>query len=64
MIKCSFCEQSLACKSCGKPFHPRTAEGHVGVYQPDMHINCPECQNVLTCKACGFVYGEEEEDEG
>jgi hypothetical protein len=63
MIKCSFCERPLACKSCGKPFQPRHSETHVAVYQPDMAISCPECQKLLVCKWCGFAYGEEEEEE-
>jgi rubredoxin len=62
-MKCSFCEQPLACKSCGKAFAPRKGETHLGAYQPDTHVNCPECQKVLICKACGYVYGEEERDE-
>jgi hypothetical protein len=61
MIKCSFCEQPLVCKSCGRVFHPRRGETHVAVYQPDMSISCPECQKQLICKACGFAYGEDEE---
>jgi hypothetical protein len=63
MMKCSFCEQPLVCKACGRAFHPRRGETHVGVYQPDMAILCPECQKPLACKACGYVYGEDEEDE-
>ena len=63
MIKCSFCEQPLICANCRKPYHPRSGEAHVAVFQPDMHIACPECQRVLTCKACGFVYGQAEEEE-
>ncbi len=59
-MKCSFCEQPLACKACGQPFRPRGSEGHVGAYQPDMEVLCPECQKVLACKACGYVYGEPE----
>jgi hypothetical protein len=61
MIKCSFCEQPLICKACGRAFQPRRGEAHVAVYQPDMAISCPECQKQLVCKACGFVYGEDEE---
>ncbi len=65
MMKCSFCEQPLVCKSCGHPFHARTGETHVGVYQPDVEVTCQQCQKVLVCKSCGFVYGEDEsEDEG
>lgn len=63
MIKCSFCEQPLACKACCKPFHPRKGETHVGVYQPDMQVFCPECQSLLACRQCGFVYGEADYDE-
>jgi hypothetical protein len=63
MIKCSFCEQTLVCKACHKPFHPRRGETHVGVYQPDMAIACPECQKTLVCQACGYSYGREEESE-
>jgi hypothetical protein len=62
MIKCSFCEQPLVCKACGRPFQPRRGETHLAVYQPDMTIACPECQKQLICKACGFVYGEDDED--
>jgi DNA-directed RNA polymerase subunit RPC12/RpoP len=62
-MKCSFCEQLLACKSCGKPFQPRRAETHLAAFQPDMEISCPECQKVLSCKACGFVYGGSADDE-
>lgn len=62
-MKCSFCEQPLICKSCGRPFHPRGSEGHVAVYQPDMIVYCPECKAMLVCKSCGYAYGEEEEDE-
>ena len=61
-MKCSFCEQSLVCRHCGKPFQPRRGETHVGVFQPDMQVSCPECQHVLTCKHCGFVYGEDQEE--
>ncbi len=65
MLKCSFCDQALLCKTCGKPFRPRRSETHVAVYQPDMEIFCPECEHQLVCKACGFVYGgEEDDDEG
>jgi len=63
MMKCSFCEQALVCKSCGQPFRPRQGETHVGVYQPDVAVSCPECQKLLICKACGYAYGEEEKDE-
>jgi hypothetical protein len=62
-MKCSFCEQPLVCKTCGKAFVPRRAETHQGTFQPDTQVSCPECQKVLVCKACGFVYGEEEKDE-
>jgi hypothetical protein len=62
MIKCSFCEQPLICKSCGRPFQPRQSATHIAVYQPDMAISCPECQELLVCKACGFAYGEDEGD--
>ena len=60
MIKCSFCEQPLICKSCHRPFQPRQGESHLGVYQPEMEVNCPECQKVLVCKNCGFIYGADE----
>jgi hypothetical protein len=63
MIRCSFCEEPLACAACGKPFRPKTGEGHVGVYQPDMAVSCPECQMLLVCKSCGYSYGEEEDKE-
>jgi len=63
MIKCSFCEQPLVCKSCGQPFHPRQEETHIGLYQPDMAISCPLCQKPLVCKACGYAFGEVEEDD-
>ena len=62
MIKCSFCEQPLACAACGKPFVPRSSEVHAAVYQADMAISCPECEEQLVCKACGFVYGGEEKE--
>lgn len=62
MVKCSFCEHPLTCKACKAPYQPRTPEGHVAVYQPDMQIICPECQQVLTCQNCGFVYGEPGEE--
>ena len=61
MIKCSFCEQALVCKACGRPFRPRQGETYTAVYQPDMAISCPECQTLLVCKACGYAYGEEKE---
>ena len=60
MIKCSFCEHPLVCKSCGEPFRPRTGDAHLAVYQPDVAISCPECKNLLVCKDCGFAYGEDE----
>jgi hypothetical protein len=60
MIKCSFCERPLVCKACNKPFHPRSGETHLGVYQPDTAVSCPECQKLLVCKHCGFAYGEDE----
>jgi len=63
MIKCSFCEQTLVCKACGRLFRPRSGETHLAVYQPDMSISCPECQERLICKNCGYTYGEDEEDE-
>ncbi len=63
MIKCSFCEQPLVCKACHQPFRPRTGEGRVAVYQPDMEVSCPHCQKLLVCRACGFAYGEQEEKE-
>jgi len=62
-MKCSFCEQPLVCKTCGKPFAPRRPETHQGTFQPDTEVSCPECQKVLVCKSCGYVYGEDEEDE-
>jgi hypothetical protein len=64
MIRCSFCEEPLVCKSCGKPFRPRGSETHAGIYQPDMAVSCPECQQLLICRNCGFVYGEQEEETG
>jgi hypothetical protein len=63
MIKCSFCEQPLYCKACGKPFRPRRGATHVGIYQPDMAISCPECQATLICQACGYDYGQGEEED-
>jgi hypothetical protein len=63
MIHCSFCEEPLVCKGCGKPFRPRQSDTHVAVYQPDMTISCPECQQLLICRSCGFVYGGDEEEE-
>lgn len=63
-MKCSFCEQPLACASCRQPVQPRSGEGHLAVYQPDMQVLCPSCRKVLVCKSCGFVYGEEEEKSG
>lgn len=62
-MKCSFCEQPLACQQCGKPFQPRRSETHLAIYQPDMEISCPECQNVLICKMCGYVFGADESAE-
>ncbi len=59
-MKCSFCEQPLVCKSCGRPFHPPKGETHVAVYQPDTEVSCPQCQQVLACRACGYVYGDAE----
>ena len=57
-MKCSFCEQPLACKACGQPFQPRLPAVHQGAYHPDEEVLCPACQHVLACKACGFVYGD------
>ncbi len=62
-MKCSFCEQPLVCKECGKPFHPRSSEAHVGAYQPDTALACPECQKQLVCQACGFIYAPEDADD-
>lgn len=64
-VKCSFCEQTLVCKSCKQPFQPKQGQGEnlIAAYQPDMQVACPECQNTLVCKSCGFVYGEDEEEE-
>jgi len=62
-MKCSSCEQLLICKSCERPFQPRSAEAHMAAYQPDMEVICPECEEVLVCKACGYVFGEVQEDE-
>ena len=62
MIKCSFCEQPLVCKACGRPFRAQRGETHVGLYQPDMAVACPECQKLLVCRACGFAYGEDDDD--
>ena len=62
-MKCSFCEQPLVCKSCGKAFQPKQGETHLGAYQPDMEISCPECQHVLACKSCGYVYGEDQDED-
>jgi hypothetical protein len=62
VIKCSFCEQPLVCKACGRPFQPRRNETHLGVYQPDVAVSCPECHKPLACKACGFLYGGTEEE--
>lgn len=64
MIKCSFCEQPLACKSCHQPFRASRSETHVAVYQPDMEVLCPACQEVLVCKNCGYLYGAEEPEPG
>ena len=62
MIRCSFCDEPLVCKSCGKPFRPRRGDTHVAIYQPDMSISCPECLKLLVCKNCSFGFGEEEEE--
>lgn len=62
-MKCSFCEQTLICKACSRPFHPRSHLVHLGAFQPDVVVSCPECQHTLQCKACGFVYGGEEDRE-
>jgi DNA-directed RNA polymerase subunit RPC12/RpoP len=61
-MKCSFCDQPLICKSCGRPFRPLRGETHLAAFQPDMEVKCPECKEVLACKLCGFVFGEVEED--
>jgi DNA-directed RNA polymerase subunit RPC12/RpoP len=61
-MKCSFCEEPLICKSCGKAFRPQRGETHLAVFQPDMEVKCPECAKVLICKMCGYVFGEVEED--
>jgi hypothetical protein len=60
-MKCSFCEQTLVCKACRRPFQPRRGETHLGAYQPDMQVSCPECQKVLACAQCGYVYGDPED---
>jgi DNA-directed RNA polymerase subunit RPC12/RpoP len=62
-MKCSFCEQPLVCKSCGKPFQPKKGETHLAIFQPDMEVACPECEEVLVCKACGYVFGSTEEEQ-
>ena len=62
MIHCSFCEQPLICKACGKTLRPAQIETHLAIYQPDMTIACPECQSILVCKSCGYVYGPNEEE--
>jgi DNA-directed RNA polymerase subunit RPC12/RpoP len=61
-MKCSFCEQPLCCKRCGKPFQPRQRSALTAIYQPDMQVACPECQAVLACKWCGYVYGDPDAD--
>jgi hypothetical protein len=61
MMKCSFCEQPLACKACKQPFQARGDAAHTAVYQPDMQIHCPHCDKILVCRHCGFVYGEDED---
>jgi hypothetical protein len=58
MVKCSFCEHSLACRSCGQPFRAGRPDTHLGVYQPDVAVSCPGCHKLLVCKLCGFAYGE------
>jgi hypothetical protein len=58
MIKCSFCEHPLVCKSCRQPFQPRLPNLHQGIYHSDEEVLCPVCQHVLVCKACGYVYGD------
>src|SRR5262245_53707372 len=63
IINCSFCEQPLTCKNSRRPFKPRSADPHLTVFQPDMHLLCPECHTVLTCQACGYVYGTVEDEE-
>lgn len=62
MIKCSFCERPLVCKTCGFAFRPRQSDTYVGVFQPDTEVHCPECAKVLTCKSCGYVFGDPEEE--
>lgn len=62
-VKCSFCEATLVCKHCGKPFRPRQAASHLAIYQRDMQVSCPECQQVLVCKGCNYVYGDPDEEE-
>jgi hypothetical protein len=62
-MKCSFCEETLACAACKQPVTPRSGEAYAAVYQPDMEVLCPECQEVLVCRSCGFVYGEQPEEE-
>jgi len=63
MIKCSFCENQLVCKSCSKPVHPPTDSAHLSIYQPDVSVACPECHKLLVCKTCGYVYAEQDDKE-
>jgi len=62
-MKCSFCEQTLVCKTCRHPFQPRRREMHLAAFQPDMQIFCPECRKPLVCRWCGCVYGDASEGE-
>ena len=64
-MKCSFCEQPLACQACDKPFVPPDAETLEAAYEADSAVFCPECEAPLVCRACGFPYdGEDQEAEG
>jgi hypothetical protein len=62
-MRCSFCEQPLACQACDKPFVPPDAETHQALYQPGTPVSCPECEEPLVCRSCGFKYGGAEPDE-
>jgi len=60
-VICSFCEQLLMCKACGKPFETRRAETFAALGQADMEIRCPECQKILVCRLCGYPFGEDDD---
>ena len=61
-MNCCYCERSLACDLCQRPYEPTDAESYRNLYEREYPVVCRACEKILRCRACGAIYSGSDEE--